>query len=189
MNINVDSGVDINIDINPSPEVAQAAQAAEAERNLNEQALQLSGRGDLHGAVRLHLQAIELKERRLGEDSVSVAISRNALGELYVRMGKYEDAEANLKKAVTIRNAAGPTHAFDAAVSRENLAALYETKDKFLEAKELRLQGCPDSIACGNYKVLSLLPLDLDILGLSQVNSVPGSCFRLPASPSVDNAR
>jgi len=42
---------------------------------------------------------------------------------------------------------------FDAAVTRENLARLYELKSDLEAAKEMRLRGAPSSIACGNYNV------------------------------------
>ena len=109
--------------INPNP-TATAAITRGSE--LNNQALQASRDGDLLRAESLHLEAIAIKENGVGPSAVSTALSRNALGELYVELGRLDAAEVNLKKAVEIRNHAGP--AFDAAVSRENLAQLYEIK-------------------------------------------------------------
>ncbi|KDQ63533.1 hypothetical protein JAAARDRAFT_75870 [Jaapia argillacea MUCL 33604] len=116
--------------------------------SLNNQALQLDREGDLEGALRLHLQALDVKERGYGPDHTATAITRNALGELYMRMGKLDEAEENLKIAIRIRD--NRRAAFDAAVSRENLAQLYEMKGNLREAKDIRLSG-GNQLCCSNY--------------------------------------
>jgi hypothetical protein len=67
---------------------------------------------------------------------LSTALSRNALGELYVKLGRLYGAEVNLKNAVTVRNHGAPGPAFDTAVSRENIAQLYEIMADIKAAKE-----------------------------------------------------
>lgn len=132
--------------MNPS---AAATSAILRGSQLNNQALEAERDGDLLRAESLHLEAIAIKEKGVDPDAVSTALSRNALGELYIKLGRVDDAEVNLKKAVAIRNHAGP--AFDAAVSRENLAQLYEIRENLKLAKETRLYGAPDNLSCGYY--------------------------------------
>jgi len=122
---------------------------------LNSQALQAECSGDLVHAEHLYLEAIAIKERGLGPNAISTALSRNALGELYIKLGRLDDAAENLKKAVAVRNHAGP--AFDAAVSRENLAQLYEIQQDLKLAKETRLYGAPHNLSCGYYHVCIFL--------------------------------
>jgi tetratricopeptide (TPR) repeat protein len=134
--------------INPN---ANATTAIFQGSQLNNQALQAERDGDLFRAESLHLEAIAIKENGVGPNAVSTALSRNALGELYIKLGRMDDAEVNLKKAVAVRNHEGP--AFDAAVSRENLAQLYEIRGDLKLAKETRLYGAPDKLSCGHYHV------------------------------------
>lgn len=141
-----------HIHIDQSPEYTSAILEGS---NLNNQALEAERNGDLLAAEQFHLRALELKERHLGPDAVSTALTKNALGELYIKLGKLDEAEGHLKKAVDIRSTAEP--AFDAAVSRENLAQLYEIRGKLKEARDTRLLGSPDKMACGYYHVSTAL--------------------------------
>ncbi|KAF8527058.1 hypothetical protein JB92DRAFT_2699550 [Gautieria morchelliformis] len=138
--------MEVHTTINPSLNFATLSKRAEG---LNNEGFQLSNLGDNAGAELLHKQALELKLRAHGPNSTKTALTLNALGEVQSLQGKFEEAEANLRKAVAIRNASGG--AFDAAVSRENLAQVLETKEKFSEAKEIRDHGRPDKLSCGNY--------------------------------------
>ncbi|KAF8522118.1 hypothetical protein BU17DRAFT_87218 [Hysterangium stoloniferum] len=133
---------------NLSPAKANSASQAIL---LNNEALQLSELGDNAGAERLHKEALSIKERIHGPDSIQAALTRNALGEVQLKQGKYDEAEENLRKAVAVRSASG--HAFDGAVSRENLAQVLEAKGQLKEAKETRDLGRPDKLSCGNYNV------------------------------------
>jgi tetratricopeptide (TPR) repeat protein len=123
---------------------------------LNNLALQAERSGDLLRAENLHLEALTIKERGSGSNPLSTAISQNALGELYIKLGRLDDAETYLKKAIAVRNHAGP--AFDAAVSRDNLAQLYELRGDLKQAKEIRLYGAPDHLSCGYYHVTIFCP-------------------------------
>ena len=138
----------VHTNVEPSADVAM--NTMEAVR-LNNMALQLSNSGDNASAEALHHQALALKERAHGPKSIQAALTLNALGEVQSCQGKFEEAEVNLRRAVAIRNSAGNT--FDAAVSRENLAQVFEAKGKFSEAKEMRDYGRPDKISCGNGSV------------------------------------
>jgi hypothetical protein len=76
-------------------------------------------------------------------------LTRNVMGELYFRMGRYDAAVKMLTKA-----ASNPSHgtAFDAAVSRENLAQVYQHKGNMALAKKTRISS-PNSAVCGNLEV------------------------------------
>lgn len=125
----------------------------------NQEALLAERSGDLAGAERLHLQALEIKEKGLGPNAVSTALTRNALGELYFTLGQLEEAEDCLQKALEVRTKAGPP--LDAAVTRDNLARIYEAQGKLKEAKDIRLTGAPNTMCCGYYHVCSLLVIYL----------------------------
>lgn len=67
------------------------------------------------------------RRRKQGKRSLAVALSRNSLGELYMRIGRLDEAaETNSVFAVEVRDNTEPH--LDAAVSRENLGQLYEMK-------------------------------------------------------------
>ncbi|KAG2044845.1 hypothetical protein BDR03DRAFT_937357 [Suillus americanus] len=138
------SGLTMHFHSNQASGMA-VSQAAE----INNQALSLSRQGNYAGAEDLHLQALHLKLGAVGENNLATAMTRNALGELYLKMGKITDAEEQLKKAVSVRMRNGP--AYDAAVSVENLGQVHEVKGDLEEARRVRLSHPADVIACGNY--------------------------------------
>ncbi|KAF8974042.1 hypothetical protein BDZ97DRAFT_2053638 [Flammula alnicola] len=128
----------MNMDITVNPSLLQS-DAVRTGSQLNNQALAATRNGDLATAERLNLEAIATKERGLGLDHPTTALSYNALGELYLKQKRLDEAENYLMKAVAIRNVKGA--AFDAAVSRENLAQLQELRGDLVKAKEIRLTG------------------------------------------------
>ena len=140
-----------NAHINPSPGYALAL--SEAIQNNNE-GLALKQRGQYQAAENKYLKALDLKLRFIGKDAVTTALSRNALGELYIAMNRLDEAVKHLQLAIKIRNAEGPT--FDAAGSRENLAIVYEMRGDLLAAK--RMRKSTGKFACGNYNVHLPIP-------------------------------
>ncbi|KAG1749996.1 uncharacterized protein EDB91DRAFT_778772 [Suillus paluster] len=117
--------------------------------HLNNQAHSLSHQGNYTGAEQLHLSALKLKLSAVGENDSTTAITRNALGELYLKMGRIADAEEQLKKALSVRMMMGP--AYDAAVTVENLGGVYEIKGDLEEARRVRLSHPENIMVCGNY--------------------------------------
>lgn len=129
--------------------------------HTSSKALQRFHAGDFVGAEELHLKALRIKEKAFDGDSIEVALTRNALGEAQLRQGKLDEAQRNLEIAVRIRNSASSKnrdHVPDAAVSRENLAQVFEAKGNLAEAKRIRLKGAPDKMVCSNYNVCFILP-------------------------------
>ncbi|TBU48307.1 hypothetical protein BD309DRAFT_949805 [Dichomitus squalens] len=140
-----------NLSVNPT--AAQAMGIGDGVA-LNNEALRLESQGDLAGAEHKHLETISVKEAGLGTDHSTTAVSYNGLGELYLKMERRDKAEEYLTKALRVREHCGP--AADLAVTRDNLGKLYEMKDDLQAAQDIRLEGAPDNIACGNYNCLKL---------------------------------
>ena len=125
---------------------------------LNNEALRLEREGDLAGAERLHLEAIEVKEEGLGVDHFTTAVSYNGLGELYLKTNKLDKAEEYLNKALRIREKSGPQT--DLAGTRDNLARLFEVRGNLDVAEEMLRRGAPNNnIACGNIYVSKVASL------------------------------
>lgn len=126
---------------------------------LTNQAFSLVRSGDLVGAERLLLQALDVKTKGFGGQSPQVAATLHALAEVEMRLGKMADAERNLRSAVAIR-ADSDKHndLVEGAKSRELLAQILEAAGNLSGAKAVRLNGHPDAIACGNSKVRSSAP-------------------------------
>ncbi|KAL5495290.1 hypothetical protein ACEPAI_753 [Sanghuangporus weigelae] len=104
--------------------------------------------GDYADAEKLHLKALATKEKSFGERSIEAALTRNALGEAQLKLGKLDEAKRNF---VQIRNEAS-FRGMDAAYSRENLAQVLEGKGNLIEAKEVRRSsGAPDALVCTNF--------------------------------------
>ena len=130
----------------------KSADGAMASISLNNEAVALFKEGRYAEAEPLNKEALRLKIQSFGPSSIQAALSHNGLGETQLKLGKLDEAEDNLRKAVEIRNSLGRT-GFDAAVSRESLAQVLEAKGDMIGAKAMRLSGAPNAIACGNYEV------------------------------------
>jgi hypothetical protein len=79
-------------------------------------------------------------------------LSWNKLGEIQFENKNFVDAEVSLKRAVEIRE--GLQEDFDTAVSRDNLARIFETDGRMEEARKMRLRGRnSQNIACGCFTV------------------------------------
>lgn len=162
-----------HLHINPPPEVVAYSAVTIP---LNNEAILLARQGDFAGAEQKHLLALELKERDFGRDDIRVALTLNSLGETQLKLNKLDEAEANLRRAVAIREAFDK-RGLDAAVSRENLAQVLEAKHNLPEAKETRMRGNP-SICCGNYNVCTFVPVCL-VFRLHRFDSqCPGQTFK-----------
>ncbi|PIL31938.1 hypothetical protein GSI_06642 [Ganoderma sinense ZZ0214-1] len=135
-----------NVNINPTDAQAVALTHGPA---LNNEALRLERHGDLAGAERKHIEAIQMKEASVGADHVSTAISYNGLGELYLKMELLDKAEEYLNQALRVRERKGPKS--DLATTRDDLGRLFEMRGELQAAQEIRLKGAPYNIACGNF--------------------------------------
>lgn len=126
---------------------------------LSNQAQSLARTGDLAGAERLHLQALDVKTKGFGFQSLQVASTLHALAEVQIRLGRPADAEQNLRSAISIRSSSTKEYDLvETAKSRELLAQVLESTGNLAGAKNVRLTGQRDWIACGNSKVEFIRP-------------------------------
>ncbi|KAI0031159.1 hypothetical protein K488DRAFT_87100 [Vararia minispora EC-137] len=132
--------------INPTPQ--SAAANMEAVRLQNE-GQRLERTGDYTSAEARYLRAILIRNQTFGEGNTYAAINQNSLGELYIKMGKFDRAEIVLKEALKVRETMTD---FDAAVTRENLAQVYEARGDLRNVKAMREKGLPDKMVCSNTK-------------------------------------
>jgi len=143
----------------PNPTLAFTLASIEAVHNHNE-GVDLAAEGQYEAAEQRYLKALDIKIKTMGEDAISTALTHTTLGELYTATNRLDDAEKHLKIAMKIRqeDAKGPT--FDAAMSRENLAVVYEMRGNLVAAKQIRKST--GKFACGNYRNVHpiLSPLD-----------------------------
>ncbi|MBD2255270.1 tetratricopeptide repeat protein [Nostoc parmelioides] len=92
-------------------------------------------------AESLYLQALELRQRLLGDNHPDVAESLNNLAGLYSFQGKYDQAEPLYLQALELRQRLlGDNHP-DVAESLNNLAGLYSSQGKYDQAEPLYLQA------------------------------------------------
>ncbi len=99
------------------------------------------GQGLYAQAEPVYLQALELFQRLLGDNHLSVANTLNNLAELYRSQGRYSEAEPVYLQALELgqRNL-GENHSL-VATSLNNLAELYRSQGRYSEAEPLYLQA------------------------------------------------
>ncbi|KZT65161.1 hypothetical protein DAEQUDRAFT_697653 [Daedalea quercina L-15889] len=142
----------VRFDATVNPSVDHTLAIAEGS-HLNNLAQRLMGLGRYEEAEPLHKQAIEVKERGLGKDHITTALSYNALGETYIELGRLDEAEIFLQKALDIRQASTRSiDDIDAAVTRENLGVVYEMRGDLPRARQMRRVGAPDNMLCAYNK-------------------------------------
>ena len=108
----------------------------EAER-LNEEVVQLYGRGQYEVALPMARQALELRKKALGSEHPEVAESLNNLAELHRARGDYKRALPLLERALAIRETALGIDHPDVAISLDNLAGLHRDKGDYEKALPL----------------------------------------------------
>lgn len=96
--------------------------------------------------------AIATREFLLGPSDPATAKCYNGLGDLYIKLGRLEEAEEYLSRALQVRSS-GPL--FDAAVTRDNLGCIYEMKGDIQKAREMRITD--EHVICGLYEVCCAL--------------------------------
>ncbi|CAL1695602.1 unnamed protein product [Somion occarium] len=94
--------------------------------------------------------AIATREFLLGPSDPATAKCYNGLGDLYIKLGRLEEAEEYLSRALQVRSS-GPL--FDAAVTRDNLGCIYEMKGDIQKAREMRITD--EHVICGLYECAS----------------------------------
>ncbi len=72
--------------------------------SLNNEALQLESVGDYESAAKLHLAALDIKRKSKYAASSVVSASENSLAEVYMKMGRLDEAEELLRSAYQKRS-------------------------------------------------------------------------------------
>jgi len=104
---------------------------------LNQEANDLSQRGEYARAVVVAKEALDVAAENVGWQHPDVAISLNNLATLYTDLGNYAEAEPLYKRAMAIREKAlGPDHPNVANVL-ENPAGLYYNLGNYAKAEPL----------------------------------------------------
>lgn len=89
----------------------------------------------------LYLQALELRQRLLGDNHLDVAGCLNNLAALYKSQGRYNEAKPIHLQALALKKRLlGDNHP-DVAISLNNLAVLYRAQGRYNEAEPLYLQA------------------------------------------------
>ncbi|TFK89786.1 hypothetical protein K466DRAFT_486073 [Polyporus arcularius HHB13444] len=117
-------------------------------------ARQLDARGSHHEAERFFHRALELIDPSAPASYPTLANIWNSLGELYLHMGRFDQAEQWFTKSLDISGSIRDLKEISA--SRENLARVQRAKSELLKAKALKMLGAPDDMRCGNYSCSSL---------------------------------
>jgi tetratricopeptide (TPR) repeat protein len=115
------------------PEVAQA---------LNDYALGQMYTGDLAGAERSYLEAIDLEIALLGEDHPEVASARENLGNVYFRSGQLDKTAKSLEVVLAIRRKALGDDSEPVARTLANMSAVYKRAGNY----EAALRTYPEAV-------------------------------------------
>lgn len=135
---------------------------AAIEKNNAANAAKEAGRYD--EAIRLHVEALRLKIRLYGAESVDAAFSCNNAGEALLAAGKLDQAQEAFDFALQLRDdvafggkGLGPRAG--AAASRDNMARVLEAKGDFPGAREIRLKGADNGHTMCGCSEVRIFPL------------------------------
>lgn len=70
---------------------------------LSDEAFGLQKAGNLQAAEAKYLAALRIRIAATGANSIQTALTKNSLGDLYLEMGRLDDAQKNLEEAYEIR--------------------------------------------------------------------------------------
>ncbi len=127
--LDLEAGVDIRRETSPG-----AAVLADSLYKLA--ATYYESFADYQAAEQFHLEALDIRERRLGPENAAVAESLNFLGLVYKDQQRFDDAEAVLSRSLAIHQRLhGPT-SVQAAKPMHNLALVYRAQGKLVEAEK-----------------------------------------------------
>ncbi|KAJ8482029.1 hypothetical protein ONZ45_g15098 [Pleurotus djamor] len=143
-----------------------------------------SNAGQLDLAEELYQEALGQRLTEFGPDSLTTSTTRNALGELYLKMGRLEEARENLTLALGIRESQGPR--MDLAVTRDSLGRLYEALGELQQAKAMRLAGSPAEMVCSNYDCPATATQLYNISNLKQCSQCKAAFYCSQTCQTVD---
>ena len=179
----------------PQEGLSQQQDPPEAEA-LNRQVLQLYSQGRYTQAIPLAEKTLAIREKALGPEHPSVALSLNNLAESYCTLGDSAKAEPLYRRSLAIyEKALGPEHP-DVAHSLNNLAVLYDDRGDYAKAEPLYRRSLainekalgpehPDvAISLNNLAMLYLDPRRLR-LKPSRCIAAASRSTKKPSAPSI----
>jgi hypothetical protein len=129
---------------------------------------------------RLHREVLAFKERVYGPRDIRTCTTVNSLGSLLRKRGQLEEAEVLLRRAMEVREA-HPREAFDAAVSRDELACTLHTAGRTAEARQVRLRAGLNGLIC-SHAPCSKTPRQAGARCAAVADATPSGTAALPAS-------
>jgi|UniRef100_K3WX20 tetratricopeptide (TPR) repeat protein len=110
----------------------------------NQQAFDLSQRGELHAAEHMYRDILHDKPAA-GFDEMSIALTKNALGCILRKLGKLDEAMELLQDALDVRERyeeqSGDSKIEDSWVTRDEIAKVYEAHGDCAMALQTRVPG------------------------------------------------
>ncbi|XP_037025187.1 uncharacterized protein LOC119066695 [Bradysia coprophila] len=116
--------------------------------DINNDALLLEKAGKHEEAEVKYLEALRMKEQCSRATALGVALTQNALGELYMKMGRLDEAYELLQKAYQARRV---INSFDKTCTADNLGRLFEMKGDPVKAAEWRTVNGPNRLICSYF--------------------------------------
>ncbi|MCB9100912.1 MAG: tetratricopeptide repeat protein, partial [Anaerolineales bacterium] len=118
-------------------DVAQARQDEEGARLCTELGQHLWQIGDYEGALPYYQKALQIRDKRLGQEHLATAQSLNNLGHLLYSQGKLVEARSYLEQALAIREKLLGEDHIDLTDSLNYLGQWYYTRNDFVTAKAI----------------------------------------------------
>jgi CHAT domain-containing protein/tetratricopeptide (TPR) repeat protein len=123
------------------PAVPQQAPAQPIDdrrwRTLADQAEDLMEKGDFPGGERVGLEVVEEARRLFGENHLNMAASLSILGGSRLKQGKYPEAEASFRQALSIYETRSGPDTVSTASALNNLALVLERRGDYAGAEGL----------------------------------------------------
>jgi CHAT domain-containing protein/lipopolysaccharide biosynthesis regulator YciM len=112
-------------------------QALAESNRLNQEALELKGKGRYDEAIPLAKRALEVVKKALGPNHYTLVYHLNVLAELYNLKGQYDNAEPLLKKALAISEKEFGSDNLSVAQLLSKLAEVYYKKGNYVKAEPI----------------------------------------------------
>ncbi|KAH9809854.1 hypothetical protein DFH28DRAFT_1065406 [Melampsora americana] len=95
------------------------------------------------------LNVLKRKILTSGNGSQTVALTKNSLAELYIKMGRLDEAQKLLEEAETVRKMGNLS---DLACTRDNLGRVFEMRGDYERAIKWRKMGAPNAMVCSHFE-------------------------------------
>lgn len=112
--------------------------------SMNSRISDAIARNQLQEAEELSLGLLRIREKGLPEDDRTLFGTRVQLGQIYVKQGKYADAELLFRKNLKLANVTtGPMHSFLLASAQKDLAEVLIALGNYNEAESILTDALP----------------------------------------------